>query len=119
MRRLCTCLSPRCSDRGIAVSGTSRCRAHTTYGWASKPKWRDAAYTTSEYKTNRKLAIQREPECHWRLPGCTLKSTTADHLVAVSRGGSNRLDNLVGSCRRCNEARGRDLGNAMKRRKPK
>jgi 5-methylcytosine-specific restriction endonuclease McrA len=100
------------------LCGVWGCQRHApTWGWGSKPKWRDAVYVSPQYKTNRELAIQREPLCHWRLPGCTLKSTTADHLLAVSRGGSNGLDNLVGSCRHCNEARGRDLGNETKRRR--
>jgi 5-methylcytosine-specific restriction endonuclease McrA len=102
----------------IAVSGTSRCRAHTTYGWGSKPKSRDAAYADPAYRRNRGITLRREPSCHWRLPGCTGRSTTADHLVAVSRGGSNDLGNLVGSCRHCNEARGRDLGNQTKTAPP-
>ena len=121
MRRLCICLSRRCSDGGIAVSGTSRCRAHTTYGWGSKKNKavRDANYVNPAYRRNREVTLMREPTCHWRLPGCALKSTQADHLFPVSEGGSNSLKNLVGSCRHCNEARGRDLGNQMKRRRPK
>jgi 5-methylcytosine-specific restriction endonuclease McrA len=74
-------------------------------------------YTGASYRRNRLIAIQREPLCHWRLPGCTGKSTQADHLRPVSRGGTNDLSNLVGSCRHCNEARGRDLGNRMKRKR--
>jgi 5-methylcytosine-specific restriction endonuclease McrA len=70
-------------------------------------------YTTPQYKANRKAAIAREPTCHWRLPGCTIKSTTADHLVAPFQGGTNELTNLVGSCRHCNEARDRALGHQM------
>jgi 5-methylcytosine-specific restriction protein A len=100
-----------------ALPGTSRCRAHTTYGWRSKPASRQAAYVSPIYRTNRAIVLKREPECHWRLPGCTLRSTQADHLIPVSRGGTNDLSNLVGSCQHCNEARGRDLGNAAKRRR--
>jgi 5-methylcytosine-specific restriction endonuclease McrA len=77
---------------------------------------RDANYVDPIYRRNREIVLEREPECHWRLSGCTLRSTQADHLVPVSRGGSNSLDNLVGSCRHCNEARGRASGNAAKRR---
>jgi 5-methylcytosine-specific restriction endonuclease McrA len=117
MKRACLCWGPGCSDAGIALPGSSRCRAHTTSGWYSKPRGRDLAYATTEYRTNRTLAMGREPTCHWRLPGCTLKSTTADHLVAVSRGGSNRAENLVGACENCNRRRGIDLGNQTKRRR--
>jgi 5-methylcytosine-specific restriction enzyme A len=76
-------------------------------------------YTGAGYRRNRAIVIQREPTCHWRLPGCTGRSTQADHLRPVSQGGSNNLDNLVGSCRSCNEARGRAVGNELKRRRAK
>jgi 5-methylcytosine-specific restriction endonuclease McrA len=66
-----------------------------------------------DYKTNRRIALEREPRCHWGLRGCTVKSTTADHLIAVAEGGSNELSNLVGACARCNAARGSALGGAV------
>jgi 5-methylcytosine-specific restriction endonuclease McrA len=122
IRRVCVHRSRSCSGGGYALPGTSRCRAHTTNGWGSKKNKaaRDANYVDPVYRRNRAIALEREPVCHWKIPGvCTGRSTTADHLLAVSLGGDNSLGNLVGACRRCNEARGRDLGNAMKRRRPK
>ena len=40
--------------------------------------------------------------CHYC--GCPLsyREATVDHVLSLSRGGSNRLDNLVLSCRACN-----------------
>jgi 5-methylcytosine-specific restriction endonuclease McrA len=82
------------------------------------PKARTLSYTNPEYKRNRLLAIKREPLCHWRMPGCTLMSTTADHLIPVSRGGGHELENLVGACSSCNQSRGGAEGRAtMKRRR--
>jgi 5-methylcytosine-specific restriction endonuclease McrA len=34
---------------------------------------------------------------------------TRDHVVPVSRGGSNQWDNVVASCRRCNHFKGSRL----------
>lgn len=34
---------------------------------------------------------------------------TQDHILARSRGGSNKLDNLATMCCRCNQAKGSDL----------
>lgn len=101
------------------ICGVVNCRRHITHGWGSKRNkaTRDANYVDPAYRRNRAIALKREPECHWRLPGCTGRSTQADHLVPVSRGGTNDLGNLVGSCQHCNEARGRHLGNATKRRR--
>jgi 5-methylcytosine-specific restriction endonuclease McrA len=95
-----------CAGDGYAVPGRSRCKAHGGTAWARQPAGRRAAYSDPVYLANRKVVLEREPVCHWRLQGCTGRSTTADHLVPVARGGSNRLDNLVGACARCNQLRG-------------
>jgi 5-methylcytosine-specific restriction endonuclease McrA len=119
MRR--RCITPgggrTCSDNGYAVPGRSRCRAHGGGAWGRQPPGRQAAYSSSTYRRNRELAIEREPTCHWRFPGCTGKSTTADHLVPVAEGGGHELENLVGSCSKCNEKRGAALGRATQRRR--
>lgn len=46
------------------------------------------------------------------------KSSTADHLLSVARGGGHELENLVGACSSCNQRRGGAEGRAtMKRRR--
>ena len=100
-----------------AYKRPSRC-PECRFGWDAKPKARDAAYASPEYQRNRQIALAREPFCHWRLPRCTITSTQADHLVAVSRGGDNSLSNLVGSCESCNRRREIQLGNQTRRKKP-
>jgi 5-methylcytosine-specific restriction endonuclease McrA len=102
-----------CADGGIAVPGTSRCRNHGGKAWAGKPRNRQAEYNNREYKINRKAAIQREPVCHWGFPGCTGRSTQADHLIPVAEGGTGALENLVGACGRCNALRGASLGGTV------
>ena len=46
----------------------------------------------------------------WRCKYCRdflkLNQITVDHLMPVSLGGSNRLDNLGVACRKCNERKG-------------
>jgi 5-methylcytosine-specific restriction endonuclease McrA len=44
--------------------------------------------------------------CFWCEVGLTSATRTLDHLVPLSKGGSNRLDNLVLSCEPCNAERG-------------
>ena len=60
-------------------------------------------YNTKQFQTNRKIILEHEPTCHWchKAP-----STEADHLIELDRGGTNELDNLVGSCKKCNSRRG-------------
>lgn len=56
-----------------------------------------------------KRAIKSEAEncCHW----CGIHSATLeiDHVVPVSRGGTNDRSNLVASCKACNAAKGNKL----------
>ena len=99
----------------MAVPGTSRCRAHTTYGWDSKPKSRDAAYADPVYRANRARILAGKPICVY--PGCTKVADTVDHVRPVVGGVDNSLGNLRPVCRKHNEALGRDLCNQRKRRK--
>lgn len=41
-----------------------------------------------------------------RLFGWTHRSKTTDHVIPLSRGGSNRSGNRVPCCRACNKAKG-------------
>jgi 5-methylcytosine-specific restriction endonuclease McrA len=61
-----------------------------------------------EFTRNRLIVLQHEPICHWcrKAP-----STEADHLIESDRGGSDDLDNLVGSCKKCNATRGNNYLN--------
>lgn len=56
----------------------------------------------------RDQVVREEPFCQLRLPGCTLKSTTADHINPVKYRPDLKFVrvNLRGSCRSCNMKRG-------------
>lgn len=48
------------------------------------------------------MVLARDPLCVYRYDdGCTLASTVADHVVPLSEGGEDSLDNMVGCCRHC------------------
>lgn len=96
----------------IAVGNTGRCEVHG--GVWVKSAEQTAKYHSAQYQMNRETAIREEPRCHWRLPGCTGRSTQADHVVSVAKGGTHERSNLVGSCKNCNEARGRHEGRVTK-----
>jgi 5-methylcytosine-specific restriction endonuclease McrA len=106
-----------CSDGGYAVKGRSRCRNHGGKAWARQPPERLATYRDSTYQRNRKIVLGRDPLCRLRLPGCTGKSTTVDHVISVAKGGGNDLDNLVGACAHCNQLRGGADGRATAKRR--
>ena len=44
-------------------------------------------------------------ECHLRLPGCTYVATTRDHIIPLSAGGTDTIDNCMPACRTCNSRR--------------
>lgn len=107
------------TGRYRCVCGVVDCRKHQRRAWARQNAARKAAYADPAYRRNRRLAIAREPTCHWRLPDCTGRSTTADHLLSLARGCTNDLENLVGACARCNERRGGAKGRATQKRRPR
>jgi 5-methylcytosine-specific restriction endonuclease McrA len=107
----------RCICGALALPGTSRCRAHTTYGWGSKRNKgaRDAMYSEQGYRAYRRRILAAKPQCSY--PGCPRVADTLDHIVAVSLGGANEPSNLRPMCRKHNQDLGRDLGNRMNRKR--
>ena len=87
-----------------AVPGRSRCADHGR-AWAGAGGSRGSAWTAIA-----KRVVAEEPTCHWGFPGCTERSTEADHLTPKALGGSDDPSNLVGSCASCNHKRGSSLG---------
>lgn len=79
-----------CSDNGIASPGSSRCKAHGGgKGWgayAQKHPERTRLYDFS-WQQRRKAQLAQYPDCQLRLPGCRLRATEVDHIVAVANGG--------------------------------
>jgi 5-methylcytosine-specific restriction endonuclease McrA len=59
------------------------------------------------------LSVTPAPLCHW---GCGRLATTADHVLALSEGGHNVVDNLVPACSFCNSSRGAIRANAWRQR---
>jgi 5-methylcytosine-specific restriction endonuclease McrA len=64
--------------------------------------------STREWRKVRAEVIRDEPLCWLRLPGCTLRSTTADHIIPVITAPHLRMirSNLHGACKSCNYRRG-------------
>ena len=66
-----------------------------------------ALYRRNAWKTLALQVVREEPICWLRLPGCTIRSTTADHIIPVSRRPDLLLvrANCRGACRSCNTRR--------------
>lgn len=57
-------------------------------------------------KTRRKILFSRQRGlCHWCQQPVPFKQSTLDHVIPLSKGGSNGTDNLVMACHPCNAER--------------
>lgn len=54
----------------------------------------------------RRRLHQKNPRCDWCKKELEFEASTLDHIIPLSKGGSNRADNLCLSCVACNRARG-------------
>jgi 5-methylcytosine-specific restriction endonuclease McrA len=64
-----------------------------------------------KWRALRDQVVKEEPLCRLRLPGCTVRSTTADHILlrALRPDLAMTRSNLRGACTNCNLRRGRKL----------
>ena len=63
---------------------------------------------TREWSRFVKRVVREEPTCWLRLPGCTIASQTADHIIPRKFRPDLTLvrSNAHGACHHCNRARG-------------
>jgi hypothetical protein len=73
----------------------------------SPSPWRKLR-STNAWRQLAKRTIAEEPLCWLRLAGCTVHSTTADHIIPVTTRPDLALirTNTRGACRNCNYKRG-------------
>jgi 5-methylcytosine-specific restriction endonuclease McrA len=55
-------------------------------------------YSSAEYKRNRKLTLEASSICI----ACGAEANTVNHIVAISKGGTDELSNLEPMCHMCN-----------------
>lgn len=60
------------------------------------------------WKVLAKQVINEEPLCYLRLMGCSVVSTTADHVIPVKARPDLTMEraNLRGACAHCNNVKG-------------
>lgn len=67
-----------------------------------KAKRRKATYDHPQYRA---LGRPSGP-CQLRLPGCTGRAESWDHIIPVSKGGGHERSNVRPSCIHCNSTKG-------------
>lgn len=60
-------------------------------------------------RDKRKRLIKRVKKCHWCKRPLTLDTSTLEHIIPLSRGGLNTMNNLTLACLGCNQERGSDM----------
>lgn len=68
--------------------------------------------TSKQKRSKKRQLVERygyECRCYWCRSSFPIEQLTLDHLLPISRGGSNRLENLRLACRSCNQLRGNSL----------
>lgn len=70
---------------------------------------RAGAYGTITAEDILALFAEQEGKCHYCGAGLAEHSYTIDHVIPLSRGGTNAPDNIVLTCAKCNERKGDSL----------
>lgn len=70
-------------------------------------KPRDYRYSTRRWREVRKMVLLRDNfTCQLRIfPVCKVKADGVDHILPITKGGSDSLGNLRASCRPCNSSK--------------
>lgn len=63
----------------------------------------------SSYKQEKRKLLKKTNRCHWCNIPLNFKTATIDHVIPLTRGGLNNLNNMVLSCDSCNNKRGSDM----------
>lgn len=77
--------------------------------------------STRQSRRQRAIVLRRDPVCYLHYDGCTIYSTEDDHVIPLSQGGSDHLDNRRGACHRCHRKKSQSeaaQGKQAKRHRP-
>lgn len=73
------------------------------------PKGYKSKRSSNRARNMRKRLMKKDPRCHWCGKELEYSEETLDHVIPLSRGGADRFENVVLSCKPCNSDRGNDM----------
>ncbi len=65
------------------------------------------------YRGIKRRLLRNHPFCHWCKKQLDFTTATADHLIPLSKGGTNGIDNFVLACEDCNHDRRNTMPDRM------
>lgn len=73
-----------------------------------KPRRSTGQLNHRRWRRLRDQVVREEPVCRLRLPGCTIISTTGDHIMPVKYRPDLKFErgNVQGACTSCNHKKG-------------
>ena len=86
------------TDCTARVTGRAYCPTHETEqqtrsGWGRG--------STRQSRKLRATVLAASPTCYLNYDGCTILATEDDHIIPLSRGGTDHLSNHAGACHHC------------------
>lgn len=98
MRALSLCSHPGCS---VLLVRPGKCGLHAAKPWAQTLSRQERGYDV-EHDRLRKVVLAEEPWCYI----CRANpSTTADHVIPLSQGGTTTRENMRGACKDCQRSK--------------
>lgn len=106
-------------DTGAGGTGPSQASRHAMRLQDAVKEW--SGWTTPNRRYYGRFKSKRPPLKEWKklrlqvfqrdgyrctYCGCNKRTLHCDHVLAISKGGSNSLDNLVTACELCNSSKG-------------
>jgi 5-methylcytosine-specific restriction endonuclease McrA len=61
------------------------------------------------YRGAKKRLLADDPRCYWCKKPLDASTATLDHIIPLSKGGTNGIDNLTLACEDCNQSRDNEL----------
>lgn len=87
------------------ICAKHRRREQRNAGVRPKPPWKAERKSIEwSFETRRRL-FKLKQHCHWCGIRLRLDTASVDHIIPISRGGTNLDDNLTLTCRPCNMAK--------------
>jgi 5-methylcytosine-specific restriction endonuclease McrA len=81
-------------------------RRINSHNWRARKKSNGGSFTLAEWEILKKQYGNRCPACRRIEPNIKL---TMDHVIPLSRGGSNNIENIQPLCMRCNDTKHRKI----------